>query len=636
MRMKQKTKSIVTALLLGILCAVTLSAVITVPDWETARTDLLIGMQYETTGLDLDAVPGWLAALVMLHQNFPLDGWAWGPAAAGLAVLLCWVRGQCEAKPKRTELVLSIVFGIAEVLGLSICKLGSWAFVFKNPYQLCVGVLCMAGYAVLFYHAVWGLYALLGRGRTGGEDFPQTRFAAWFAKAPGRASSLLIGAAWLPWVAVFWPGSVDWDSWGQISQVLGVQEMTAHHTVLSTWLHGWLFRLGRALGSDNLGVFLYIVLQFLVCAWVFGQVTAFAARLGCSRGVQYAVTAFFALDPIWGAFIQTQVKDTLYTGLFVLFVLKTADLLLFPQEWQGSRPRLTAYAVLGVLCCLLRKNGIYAVVPMLLASAFTVSEKHLRRPVLAVLLAVCIGSFGFDTFTEKVLDIPAGSVGEALSVPMQQTARYIRDYGNEVTDDERTAIEKVLDYDAIAQSYMPELSDGVKQYYKNPGKGDLARYMLVWAKMLLKHPVCYFEATHANSHGYYTITKCRAINDYYTFNNDICMEMSEMNVHYLDKSGYLRYAFVQALSAFEKLPLVGLTTSIGFMAWLTAVLGLWLARCKAKPVLPIFIGLGIFWLTCIASPVNDCMRYFLPVAGCLPLVFCLAAVFSREKSEITV
>ena len=326
----------------------------------------------------------------------------------------------------------------------------------------------------------------------------------------------------------------------------------------------------------------------------------------------------------------------LFRSLFVLFVLKTADLLLFPQEWQGSRPRLTAYAVLGVLCCLLRKNGIYAVVPMLLASAFTVSEKRLRRPVLAVLLAVCIGSFGFDTFTEKVLDIPAGSVGEALSVPMQQTARYIRDYGNEVTDDERTAIEKVLDYDAIAQSYMPELSDGVKQYYKNPGKGDLARYMLVWAKMLLKHPVCYFEATHANSHGYYTITKCRAINDYYTFNNDICMEMSEMNVHYLDKSGYLRYAFVQALSAFEKLPLVGLTTSIGFMAWLTAVLGLWLARCKAKPVLPVFICLGIFWLTCIASPVNDCMRYFLPVAGCLPLVFCLAAVFSREKSEITV
>ncbi len=450
-----------------------------------------------------------------------------------------------------------------------------------------------------------------------------------------RASSLLIGAAWLPWVAVFWPGSVDWDSWGQISQVLGKQEMTAHHTVLSTWLHGWLFLAGRALGSDNLGVFFYIVLQFVVCAWVFGQAAAFAAKLGCSRRVQYAVTAFFALNPLWGAFIQTQVKDTLYTGVFVLFVLKTAELLVFPQEHKGRTKWLCAYALLGVLCCLLRKNGIYAVVPMLLAAALTLTEKSLRRPVLTVLLAVCVGSAGFDVFTEKVLDIPAGSVGEALSVPMQQTARYVVEYGGEVTDAEKAAISAAMDYDVLASGYMPELSDGVKQYYKNPGKRDLANYLLTWGEMFLKHPVCYLEATHANSHGYYTITKCREIDDYYTFNNDICMQMFEMDVRYLDKSGYLRYAFVQALSAFEKLPLAGLLTSIGFMAWLTAVLGLWLARCKAKPTLPILLGIGIFWLTCVASPVNDCMRYFLPVAGCLPLIFCLALHFSPKNAEKT-
>lgn len=630
--MKRKTKEFVTALLLGILCALTLSAVITVADAETARTDLMIGMQYETTGLDYDSAPTFLTALVRLHQNFPLDGWAWGPAAAGLAALFYWVRRQHAAKPKRAELALSIFFGIAEVLGLSICKLESWAFVFKNAYQFCVGTFCMVGYAVLFYHAVLGLYALLGRKKTE-EAAPVSRFASWFSKAPGRASSMLIGASWLPWVAVFWPGSVDWDSWGQISQVIGKQEMTAHHTVLSTWLHGWLFQLGRALGSDNLGVFFYIVLQFVICAWVYGQVAAFAGKLGGSCRLQYAVTTFFALNPIWGAFIQTQVKDTLYTGLFVLFVLKTADLLIFPQEWRASRKRLAVYALLGVLCCLLRKNGIYAVVPMLLASAFTVSERSLRRPMLAVLLAVCIGSSGFDLFTEKILNIPAGSVGEALSVPMQQTARYIRDFGYEVTDAEKAAINEVMDYDAASQSYMPELSDGVKQYYKNPGKGALARYMLTWTKMFLKHPVCYFEATHANSHGYYTITKCRAINDYYTFNNDICMQMFEMDVQYLDKSGYLRYAFVQALSAFEKLPLVGLITSIGFMAWLTAVLGMWLVRCQAKPAMPLLLGIGVFWLTCVASPVNDCMRYFLPVAGCLPLIFCLALHFSKENAE---
>lgn len=48
---------------------------------------------------------------------------------------------------------------------------------------------------------------------------------------------------------------------------------------------------------------------------------------------------------------------------------------------------------------------------MVLASALVLTGKQLRKPLLAVMLAVVIGSFGFDVFTEKVLDIPAGSVG---------------------------------------------------------------------------------------------------------------------------------------------------------------------------------------------------------------------------------
>ena len=42
--MKQKTKDIIGALLLGLLCTLALSAVITVADTETARTDLMIGI----------------------------------------------------------------------------------------------------------------------------------------------------------------------------------------------------------------------------------------------------------------------------------------------------------------------------------------------------------------------------------------------------------------------------------------------------------------------------------------------------------------------------------------------------------------------------------------------------------------
>ena len=97
--------------------------------------------------------------------------------------------------------MLSIVFGIAEVLGLSICKLGSWAFVFKNPYQLCVGVLCMAGVrGAVLPRGSRGLYALLGRSRTGGGGgLSADPLRNVVRQGTGRASSLFIGAAWLPW-----------------------------------------------------------------------------------------------------------------------------------------------------------------------------------------------------------------------------------------------------------------------------------------------------------------------------------------------------------------------------------------------------------------------------------------------------
>lgn len=54
---------------------------------------------------------------------------------------------------------------------------------------------------------------------------------------------------------------------------------------------------------------------------------------------------------------------------------------------------------------------------------------------------------------------------EMLSLPFQQTARYVRDYGDEVTEEEKAAIGQVLDYDKIVKGYMELTSDPVKTTY---------------------------------------------------------------------------------------------------------------------------------------------------------------------------
>lgn len=81
-----------------------------------------------------------------------------------------------------------------------------------------------------------------------------------------------------------------------------------------------------------------------------------------------------------------------------------------------------------------------------------------------------------------------------FSLPFQQTARYVRDYGTEVTEDEKQAIEKVLDYNSLAEIYSEVTADPVKTTYHAQNTKELMDYFTVWFRQFLKHPVCYIES----------------------------------------------------------------------------------------------------------------------------------------------
>lgn len=630
---KLRCSAWVSACLWGIVCTAALSVNVVVADAGQAGVDLKFGMNYDSTPIGLDNASKLLVLFTKLQQNFPLDSWAWSVGAAALAFLLYRLRTKQADKPGKPVLFLSFVFGVVQVLGLSICKLDSWAFVSDNAYQLLVSAFCALGYAALFYHGVWGLYVLLQKAGASRLSRPKYKLAIWFANNPGRVSALLILLGWVPWVVACLPGSVDWDSHTQICQVLGSMEMTDHHTVLSTWLHGGCLLLGRALGSDNLGVFLYILLQCLVCAWAYGQVVAFCAKLQCPRGFQYAVTAFFALVPVWGAFAQSMVKDTLFAAVFTLFFVYMAELLLFPQEYDTNKIRCLRYFVFAVLACLLRKNGSYAVVPALILVTVFVGKNGLRKKCAAITIAVVAFYMGFNAFTAHVLMIPSGGDNLLLSIPLQQTGRYVRVYPEEVTAEERAAIDAVVDYEQIAESYTPEISDGMMALYKDPSEQELTTYFKTWFSMFLKHPTCFIQATQANSYGYYTIAESHSAYEYYMYINQPSMEWKELNISYLDQTGTARYLLYQWGMAFKHIPLLGLLSNRGFVVWGIVALLCWLTRRRFIAGVPLAACLAIYWLTLIASPVNDLLRYFLPILACAPVVAAISLYVGQKSAQ---
>ena len=89
-----------------------------------------------------------------------------------------------------------------------------------------------------------------------------------------------------------------------------------------------------------------------------------------------------------------------------------------------------------------------------------------------------------------------GSIREALSLPFQQTARYVTEYGDEISDADRAAIDAVLNYDEIPELYTPRIADPVKNTFRSTASTqDLIRYLSVWFRQFFRHPSVYFNAT---------------------------------------------------------------------------------------------------------------------------------------------
>ena len=98
--------------------------------------------------------------------------------------------------------------------------------------------------------------------------------------------------------------------------------------------------------------------------------------------------------------------------------------------------------------------------------------------------------------------VKPGGKQEMLSIPFQQTARYVKYYGNDVSTEEEKVIRKVLDYDTIGKNYDPDLSDPVKNTYKQKDE-YLKDYFNIWFEMLKKHPTAYIQATLNGTYGYW-------------------------------------------------------------------------------------------------------------------------------------
>lgn len=525
-------------------------------------------------------------------------------------------------KPKLAlwESVLSFLFSGLLILGHSFERIDSWDLAFGSMLSFLLSVVTLFGLFFLMRRVLGWAKLLLRKLSHVSITLPK-----FWLKHPFLTPWVIIFVCWLPYVLVRYPASLEFDAYRQIMQALGILPFTAHSPPASSFIMGLWVKIGyHLLGSYEWGLFLFVLFQTTVCSAIFAYTTLTMQRLRVPEILQLISVAVYAVATIYSNYISTIVKDVLFSCLTVLFIALMTEELFLPH----SRKRCAALCAAAILMAIARNNGIYVLMGCgIIFAVYVLLTRKRRYAGLLLALAVAWGAHSlYKDALLPALGVAEGPFAEVMSIPFQQTARYVRDYPDDVTPEEAETIAAVIDYENLATLYDPDLSDPVKGTFTGD-KDALGPYLKTWLAHFLRHPDAYLQATINNIYGFFYPNT-----ENFVFYNGL-ININEVQFQDCTALMPLRSVLSYCVKLFESFPLTMPLSNTGFQMWIAIYLAAYaLFGCKDKryafAFLPSLIGIAV----CAASPTFflNGVRYALPVIYANPLL--LSLCFGRAKS----
>lgn len=602
-------------------------------------------------------------------------------ALAGLAALpiRAVVFGIRSAR-RPSVLLPALGFACCMVVGKSYDAAGDASLVLGGASRIIESLVAAAGWCIFGIVGITVLFELFDRagrhrrhaGAQGADTLAHT-VRRLFDRHPFAVPFSVLIVAWLPTLVASAPGVFMGDTGDQIRQWFGLPSGTSsylelldpdvlfngHHPVAHTAILGGCVQLGLAVfGDENVGLFIYTALQFAATAACAAYLVSTLRRLGAPAGARAVVLAIFALVPLFPNYAVLATKDVLFADAFALMVAHAARLLAMCPHAAGAvetgRWSLRDGALFILACtgtALLRNGGV--VFPAVICAALAVIglraarradrlvagvHRRVARCAAAALVVALAAQVALTAVVMPALHITPGSRREALSIPFQQTARYVAKHDGanagiadgasdgSVSAEERAIIDRVLGYDTLASRYVPTKSDAVKNgFNERATSDDLAAYLRVWAAQLLRDPACYLSATIANYYGYFYPSE-RTPWMYTTASSDTIMAREENRAQFdfhrwsTPVSEALGHAVDLYRTAWLQLPVLSLAMTSAPYVWLLVLLLVYLVRERRWHTCALLLPLVAVLAVCLIGPCNGStyLRYLYPVMFTLP------------------
>ena len=469
----------------------------------------------------------------------------------------------------------------------------------------------------------------------------------------------IMGVFWLPWFVANFPGSTYWDTYYQIFQVYPENHPIAiipwsdvykktltdawlvdHHPVLTTMIYGafgWVS--DQITGNWMSGVFAFVCIQGIAYLFTFTAACAYMRRVGCPTVVVFLAYAFFAIMPFVSTWSLCMVKDSLFGIFFIGYFMALFETVRTQGAFLSRKRNLLLFCLFALMLCLTKKTGLFVVIPTAIFLAIklrrTTRDATTGSSPIACLapaiVSVAIAGLLLPLVVFPALNIAPGGKQEVLGPLFQQTARYVAYHEDEVTEQEREAIDGVLEYSRLAEDYQFDFEDAVKYRFKlDATTEDIAAYLKVYVQQGMKHPESYAAAFWGLA-GFYVAPT--AFINIRMVTVDTKMGDGDEKRYMLwnpDELEGLRKVLDEAYGAIARIPGLNLPLLIvTYALWLPALLLYCMARRQVKAAV-LFVPFLVLLAFCMIAPVYDA-RYVIPIFDGVPLLAC--AIFSLHRAN---
>lgn len=537
----------------------------------------------------------------------------------------------------------NIVFSILALFFSIFMLIGKYEEKDADLKYVVIAIPMLIGYFVFFFIGIELLTKWIKRVQNNQLNSKIGKVTRWiFEEHVVLGASTLMILCRLPYLILFYPGSMTWDGGVQICSFLGKELFTNHHPPLISFIYGPIAKYSDLWNIPNVGMFVIPVMQTLVSTWAIIRVCQLMRDRKIHYWIRWCALVYYSAFTVWCISDVTVIKDSLYYPFTLLFFVQVAYCLYDKQVYFQKKTNMLFFVVDAILVCEIRNNGIFVVIFTMFLMFFAIGK---NKKVFFTLL--CAVSIGVVLLLDKVVYPAAGVITleskvDTYCIMYQQTAAYYAKYPDDVTEEEYRVLNALFDYEKAAKEYDIHLADWVKNCMRvqegNPDDPTASEfvaikndYLKVWLAQGLRHPLNYISTFIDCSYGYYYPEVNVYIGGMGEYESD--RNIFTPGTHrsrQIESFALGRFALEQ-LTKLQYFPVIGLLYRAGFYTWCVMyVVALFIIQKRYKELI-LTIPAAVNILVCLVSPINWCIRYTLPTMCMVPIL--LALLIGNEYKE---